>query len=121
MAKKVMGPGPKKGFNPNRVLAGKTFGKVLKPGQKSDTYYYEEGGQGMGGLKRAKDMPSLDKKRTVGQVEKQNEFNMSLITPRKQLVTQAEYKKYAQSKAAPKKAVGKMMITKTTKPLPKKK
>jgi hypothetical protein len=115
--KKKSGP-PKKGFTPDRFIAGADYGKVNR---KTKDYYYEEGGQGMGPLKRAKDMPSLDGKRTVGQVEKQGQFNRSLITPRKQLVTQAEYKKYAESKAAPKKAVGKMMITKTTKTLPKKK
>lgn len=64
MAKKVMGPGPKKGFNPNRVLAGKTFGKFLKPGEKSDSYYYEEGvrGGGQGGIKDSK--KSLEYKST---------------------------------------------------------
>lgn len=51
MAKKVMGPGPKKKVD--SMLTGKTFGKVLKPGQKSDTYFYAEGvkGGGQGGIK----------------------------------------------------------------------
>lgn len=51
MAKKVMGPGSKK--KADSMITGKTFGKVLKPGQKSDTYYYAEGvrGGGQGGIK----------------------------------------------------------------------
>jgi hypothetical protein len=53
MAKKAMGPGPKKGAKVDSMLTGKTFGKVLKPGQKSDTYFYAEGvrGGGQGGIK----------------------------------------------------------------------
>jgi hypothetical protein len=53
MAKKAMGPGPKKGMKVDSMLTGKTFGKVLKPGQKSDTYFYAEGvrGGGQGGIK----------------------------------------------------------------------
>jgi hypothetical protein len=86
---------PKKKFSPNAMLAGKNFGKI----GAEKNYYYMEGvkGGGQGGIRNQKDMPSLDKKRTVGQVEKQNEFNKSLTTPRKQLVTQSK------AKAAPKK------------------
>jgi hypothetical protein len=50
---KKSGPVSKKSVQADSMLTGKTFGKVLKPGQKSDTYYYAEGvrGGGQGGIK----------------------------------------------------------------------
>lgn len=46
-----MGSGSNK--KSDSMITGKTFGKTLKPGQKSDTYYYKEGvrGGGQGGIK----------------------------------------------------------------------
>ena len=72
-------------WKPNAMVAGKDFGKKGSKG----AYYYMEGTKmgGQGGLKNQKDMPSLDGKRTIREVERQNEFNRSLITPRKKLVT----------------------------------
>ena len=39
---------PKKKFSPNAMIEGADFGKINR---KTKDYYYEEGGQGMGGLK----------------------------------------------------------------------
>lgn len=83
-----------KKWNPDRMLAGKDFGKIGSKG----AYYYEEGGRGMGGIRRSEDFPSLDPKKTQGQLERELEFNRMLTTPRRQLVTASEYKRYADAK-----------------------
>jgi hypothetical protein len=85
-----------KKWSPDRMIAGKDFGKIGSKG----AYYYEESGRGKGGIRNADDLPSLDPKRTQGRVERDNEFNRSMVTPRKQLVTQSEYKRYAEGKKA---------------------
>jgi hypothetical protein len=98
--KKATGPGPKKGFNPTRSIGTKTFGKILKPGQKSDVYYFEEGvvGGGQGGIKNTpKSMQYKSTPDIAGMV------------------------KSKRTAASPKKSTGKMMMKKTMKPLPKKK
>ena len=62
-------------WNPDRMIPGKDFGKVGSKG----AYYYMESGPGKAGLKNQKDMPSLDPKKTIGQLEKEIEFQRSLL------------------------------------------
>ncbi len=80
---------PKKKYSPDSMIAGKTFGKVLKPGQKSDSYTYMENtrGGGQGGIRNKKDMPSLDPKKTIGKLEKEIEFQRSLLYGSKNPIT----------------------------------
>jgi hypothetical protein len=93
---------PKKRFTPDRFIAGADYGKVNR---KTKDYYYEEGGQGMGPLKRAKDMPSLDPKKTIGQLEKEIEFQRSLLYGSKNPITAKSIEKRSANLygAAPKK------------------
>ena len=68
---------PKKKYSPNAMIPGKDFGKAGSKG----TYYYMEGvsGGGQGPLRNQKDMPSLDPKKTIRQLEKELEFQRSLL------------------------------------------
>ena len=80
------------------MIPGKDFGKKGSTG----TYYYMEGTRmgGQAGLKNQKDMPSLDGKRTIREVERQNEFNRMLTDPRRPIVTPGMLERYADSKKA---------------------
>ena len=93
-AKKSDPPSKKnyKPWNPDSMLTGKDFGK----GGKS-TYYYMEGGPGGGPIKRQKDMPSLDPKKTIGQVEKEAKRQASMY---KGLDIPTMYKSYVESQKA---------------------
>lgn len=83
-------------WKPNAMITGKDFGKKGSTG----TYYYMEGvrGGGQGGLKNQKDMLSLDGKRTIREVERQNEFNRMLTDPRRPIVTPGMLERYADAK-----------------------
>lgn len=97
--KKQSGPPKQNKFAPNAFIAGKNFAKL----NAEPSYYYEEGvkGRGQGGIRMQKDMPSLDKKRSVSQVQKDAEFGNSLLPeglrgnlPKRKLV---DYEKYVES------------------------
>lgn len=83
-------------WKPNAMVAGKDFGKKGSKG----AYYYMEGTPmgGQGGLKNQKDMLSLDGKRTIREVERQNEFNRMLTDPRRPIVTPGMLERYADAK-----------------------
>ena len=85
-------------YQVNSMIPGKNFGK---PGN-TGTYYYQEGVSmgGQGGLRNQKDMPSLDGKRTIREVDRQNEFNRMLTDPRRPIVTPGMLERYAEAKKA---------------------
>jgi hypothetical protein len=80
-------------WKPNAMIPGKDFGKKGSTG----TYYYMEG---QAPFRNQKDMPSLDGKRTIREVERQNEFNRMLTDPRRPIVTPGMLERYADAKKA---------------------
>jgi hypothetical protein len=92
---------PKKKYSPNAMIPGKDFGKAGSKG----TYYYMEGGPGMGGLRNQKDMPSLNPKKTIRQLEKDIEFQRSLLYGSKNPLTEKSIQRRSANLygAAPKK------------------
>lgn len=111
-SKKKSGPPTTQKFLPNAMIAGKDFGKIGNTGN----YYYMEGGPGMGGIRKQKDMPSLDPKKTQGQQEREGEFRKSLRPgmSTKQIIDYGKYLESVRAKSNAYKGAKAVAATKPT-------